>query len=367
MTHTNMDLAIHVVPYHANCILPLDQFMNKHTTHVATNRKAIPSRQAACELVCIGIAGTTLLTDEAQLLADGVRHVILFARNYQSPAQLTQLTAAIRKAAGANVLISVDQEGGRVLRFCGDPFPNQPSARALATDGEQAVARWTRDTALALRACGVNMNLAPVLDVDSNPKNPVIGDRSFSHDANVVAQLGVACVRAMQSCGVAACGKHFPGHGDTDMDSHFDLPKLPHALARLEQLEFVPFRAAIQANIAAIMSAHVVFEAIDSEVPGTLSTKVITGLLRNALGFDGLILTDDLEMKAVADRFEIGDAAVRAVTAGCDTLLVCKNLDVQHQAIEALSRAIESGQIARERLAHSRRRLDKVLNLVTTA
>ena len=312
--------------------------------------------------MCIGIAGTTLLAAETELLASGVRNVILFARNYQNAAQLTQLTAAIRKAAGANVLISVDQEGGRVLRFCGAPFPEQPSARLLGEQGVHAVAQWTRDTALALRACGVNMNLAPILDVDSNAKNPVIGDRSFSHDANVVAHLGVACVRAMQECGVAACGKHFPGHGDTDMDSHFDLPKLPHALARLEQLEFIPFRAAMKAGIAAIMSAHVVFEAIDSEVPGTLSAKVITGLLRNALGFDGLILTDDLEMKAVADRFEIGDAAVRAVMAGCDTLLVCKNLPVQHKVIDALAVAIASGRISHERLAHSKRRLDVVLN-----
>lgn len=313
-------------------------------------------------LICIGIAGTSLLPEETALLVNGVRGVILFTRNYENAQQLTRLASSIRKAAGGNVLISVDQEGGHVLRFCGAPFPQQPSARMLGAQGADVVAQWTRDSALALRACGVNMNLAPILDVDSNPKNPVIGDRSFSHDTNVVAQLGVACVQAMQACGVAACGKHFPGHGDTDMDSHFDLPKLPHSLARLEQLEFVPFRAAIKAGIAAIMSAHVVFEAIDSEVPGTLSAKVITGLLRNALGFDGLILTDDLEMKAVADRFEIGDAAVRAVMAGCDTLLVCKNLDVQHTVIESLSRAIASGRISQDRLAHSKRRLDLVLN-----
>ena len=340
----------------------LDQFMNEQSTRSSSTSTTKTAHCAACELVCIGIAGTTLLANEARLLADGVRNVILFARNYQNATQLTHLTAAIRKAAGANVLISVDQEGGRVLRFCDASFPNQPSARVLGSMGAAEVSRWTRDTALALRACGVNMNLAPILDVDSNPKNPVIGDRSFSNDANTVAQLGAECVRSMQACGVAACGKHFPGHGDTDMDSHFDLPKLPHALARLEQLEFVPFRAAIKANIAAIMSAHVVFEAIDPDVPGTLSPKVITGLLRNALGFDGLILTDDLEMKAVADRFEIGDAAVRAVMAGCDTLLVCKNLDVQYKVIDGLSQAITSGRISQDRLAHSKRRLDLVLN-----
>ena len=323
---------------------------------------AIQARREACELLCIGIAGTELLEQEAVLLAGGVRNVILFARNYRDSSQLTQLAADIRVAAQGPVLISVDQEGGRVQRFCGAPFPDQPAARDLGHQGENAVAKWTRETALALRACGVNMNLAPVLDVDSNPKNPVIGDRSLSRDANVVAQLGAACVQAMQGCGVAACGKHFPGHGDTDVDSHFDLPKLTHSLTRLEQLEFVPFRAAIKANIAAIMSAHVVFEAIDPHVPGTLSARVITGLLRDALGFDGLILTDDLEMKAVADRFEIGDAAVRAVEAGCDILLVCKNLPVQIQAIDGLSRAIASGRISQERLAQSRRRLELVLN-----
>ena len=324
--------------------------------------QAVKTRREASELLCIGIAGTELLEQEAALLAGGVRNVILFARNYRDSAQLTRLSATIRNAAQRPVLISVDQEGGRVQRFCGASFPNQPAARDLGHQGVNAVAKWTRETALALRACGVNMNLAPVLDVDSNPKNPVIGDRSLSRDANVVAQLGAACVQAMQACGVAACGKHFPGHGDTDVDSHFDLPKLPHPLARLEQLEFVPFRAAIKADIAAIMSAHVVFEAIDPHVPGTLSAQVITGLLRGALGFDGLILTDDLEMKAVADRFEIGDAAVRAVEAGCDILLVCKNLPVQIQAIDGLSRAIASGHISQDRLAQSRRRLELVLN-----
>ena len=141
---------------------------------------AIQARREACELLCIGIAGTELLEQEAVLLAGGVRNVILFARNYRDSSQLTQLAADIRAAAQGPVLISVDQEGGRVQRFCGAPFPDQPAARDLGHQGENAVAKWTCETALALRACGVNMNLAPVLDVDSNPKNPVIGDRSLS-------------------------------------------------------------------------------------------------------------------------------------------------------------------------------------------
>jgi beta-N-acetylhexosaminidase len=317
--------------------------------------------RAACELTCIGVAGAELRPEEAALLRDGVRSVVLFTRNYSDAPQLARLAASIRHAAGREALVSVDQEGGRVQRFRGAPFPDQPEARALGERGADAVVRATRDTALALRACGVNMNLAPVLDVDSNPANPVIGRRAFGREPHSVAQLGAACVHAMQSCGVAACGKHFPGHGDTDVDSHLALPMLPHDLSRLEHLELIPFRAAIMADVAAIMSAHVVLEAIDPGVPATLSRTVITRMLRQALRFDGLVLTDDFEMKAIADRFEAGEAAVRAVEAGCDLVLVCKSLDRQRRVIEALAEAIAGGRLPRERVAASRARLERVL------
>lgn len=327
-----------------------------------THANILKARHDACGLVCIGIAGTTLQENEAALLSAGVGSVILFTRNYASAEQLTQLTHSIRHAASKNVLICVDQEGGRVQRFRGAPFPNQPEARILGTQGTAALITATRDTALALRSCGINMNLAPVLDVDSNPKNPVIGNRSFSSDAQVVAQLGAECVHAMQENGVAACGKHFPGHGDTDVDSHLALPKLSHSLTRLEQIEFVPFRAAIQAKIAAIMSAHIVFDAIDPGIPATLSAKVITGLLRNTLGFEGLILTDDFEMKAIADLFDCGSAAVSAVAAGCDVVLVCKEYERQMLVIEALALAIVSGRLSHARVRASHERLERVVS-----
>ncbi|MCE9619126.1 MAG: beta-N-acetylhexosaminidase [Planctomycetes bacterium] len=316
---------------------------------------------SASALVCIGIAGTSLRPEEAALLAGGVRSVVLFTRNYSDAAQLAHLCMTIREAAGRSVLICVDQEGGRVQRFRGAPFPDQAEARALGALGAEAVALASADTATALRTCGINMNLAPVLDVDSNPNNPVIGNRSFGRDPAIVAELGAACVRAMQRCGVAACGKHFPGHGDTDVDSHLALPSLAHALPRLEQLELVPFRAAIAAKVAAIMTAHVVLEAIDPGVPATLSATVIEGMLRKTLGYDGLILTDDFDMKAIADRFESGAAAVRSIEAGCDLVLACRDIATQRRVIEALSDAIADGRLPKERVARSHRRLEQVL------
>lgn len=314
------------------------------------------------ELVCIGFEGTALTSGAAELLAGGVRGVIYFAQNYADSAQLRAMSESIRRAAGRDVLLTVDHEGGRVQRFRGDSFPPLPSGRELGAGGERAAheagARAGRD----LRAVGINMNLAPVLDVDSNPANPVIGSRSFGADPAHVAGCGVAYAAGLRAGGVAACGKHFPGHGDTNVDSHLDLPRLSHAMERLERVELVPFRAAARAGIDAIMTAHVLFEAIDPDVPATLSRTVVTGLLRERLGFDGLVITDDFEMQAIADRFEIGEAAVRAVEAGCDLVLVCHREDRQRRAIEALAQAVRTGRLTPERVDRSRKRLAKVLD-----
>jgi beta-N-acetylhexosaminidase len=290
-----------------------------------------------------------------------VRAVIHFARNYASAAQIAAVNAEIRRAAGREVLVTVDHEGGRVQRFVDADFPPLPSGREMGEAGE-AMARQAGERAGdALRAAGFNMNLAPVLDVDSNPANPVIGARSFGASPARVAACGVAYAQGLRSRGVAACGKHFPGHGDTSVDSHLDLPRLPHAMARLEQVELVPFREAVRAGIEAIMTAHVLFEAIDASVPATLSRTVITGLLRERLGFDGLVITDDFEMQAIADRFEPGEAAVRAVQAGCDLVLVCHTPARQRRVIQALAEAVRAGRLSRERVAESRNRLAKVL------
>ena len=316
----------------------------------------------ASELVCIGFDGPALTPDAAHLIAGGVRSVIYFTRNFRSAAQLAELSAQVRAAAdGAPMLISVDQEGGRVQRFRGEGFADLPSGREMGERGEAAVRAAAQATVDQLRAVGINMNLAPVLDVDSNPANPVIGARSFGSEAARVATCGAVYIQALQTRGVSACGKHFPGHGDTSVDSHLDLPRLPHAMERLEQVELPPFRAAIRAGVDAIMTAHVLFEAIDPTVPATLSRTVVTGLLREQLGFDGLVITDDFEMQAIADRFEVGEAAVRAIEAGCDHVLVCHRIDRQRRVIEALADALRTGRLSMDRVKKSANRLARVL------
>lgn len=316
------------------------------------------------ELVCIGFEGTALTSGAAELLAGGVRGVIYFAQNYADSAQLRAMSESIRRAAGRDVLVTVDHEGGRVQRFRGDSFPPLPSGRELGAGGERAAheagARAGRD----LRAVGINMNLAPVLDVDSNPANPVIGARAFSSDPARAAACAVAYAEGLRAGGVHACGKHFPGHGDTNLDSHLDLPRLPHGLERLEAIELVPFRAAVRAGIESIMTTHVLFEALDPGVPATLSRTVVTGLLRERLGFDGLVVTDDFEMQAIADRFELGEAAVRSIEAGCDLVLVCHRLDRQRRVIEAIADAITTGRIPDSRLRQSEKRLGRLLEVV---
>jgi beta-N-acetylhexosaminidase len=221
--------------------------------------------------------------------------------------------------------------------------------RELARGGVDAAAAAGTVLAREVRAVGFDWDFAPVLDVDTNPANPVIGDRSLGSDARTVGELGVALAAAMEAEGVASCGKHFPGHGDTHQDSHHALPRLPHALPRLRDVELKPFSAYARANLASIMTAHVVFEALDPGVPATMSHQVMTGLLRQELGFGGVIVSDDMEMKAVAENFDVPTAVVAALIAGVDLFLVCHRPDRQRASIEAVAQAVESGQVSRAR------------------
>ena len=198
------------------------------------------------------------------------------------------------------------------------------------------------------------------MDVDTNPANPVIGDRSLSRDPEVVARLGAALAQGLQSAGVAACAKHFPGHGDTSQDSHHDLPRLPHGLDRLRAVELHPFRALAQVPVAAVMTAHVVFEPLDPRLPATLAKPVID-LLRGECGYQGCAISDDLEMKAVAANFPLEEAVPAALTAGLDALMVCEHADVAHRAIDAARRAAEDGRLGRERLTEACKRVGGLL------
>jgi beta-N-acetylhexosaminidase len=303
------------------------------------------ARSLALELFVAGYMGQELPADYAQLLADGLAGAILFKRNLvfhahggHDLASLTAHTAAIH-AAGARhgelpIFCSVDQEGGPVQRLRA-PFTVFPPMRDLGERGDvELVRRVGRQLGRECLAAGFNVDYAPVLDVDTNPANPVIGRRSFSRDPVEVARLAGALLDGLQEAGVAGCGKHFPGHGDTDADSHLTLPVLPHDLARLEAVELVPF-VRLAPRLPMVMTAHVLFPALDPDLPATLSAKVLRPLLRERCGFEGVVVSDDLEMRGVASVLEPGACVRAGLAAGCDLFLVCSRRDVLDACIAA--------------------------------
>ena len=305
-------------------------------------------RHQVGQLLIAGFDGHTLPIELRSLAREfGLGGVILFARNVAEPEQVADLCFdAARLLPDLPAWVSIDQEGGRVARLKA-PFTEWPPMATIGRSGDVALAeRFARALASELRAVGISLDYAPVLDVHTNPKNPVIGDRALSDNPEDVARLGASIIRTLQAGGIAACGKHFPGHGDTSVDSHLELPLVEHPIERLRAVEFVPFREAIHAQIASIMTAHVFLPALDEARPATLSKPVVSGMLREELKFDGLILSDDLEMKAVADQYAVPSAAVLAVEAGCDGVLICSgDHDVHAAALEALIHAVEEDRI----------------------
>jgi beta-N-acetylhexosaminidase len=317
---------------------------------------------AVANMFCIGFPGLEVPRETWALFARGVSGAILFSRNFESAEQFASLCAELKRRVGRPLLTSVDQEGGRVRRLRGAPFSDLPAMRAVGAAGDPALARELGSLlGRELRAVNVDLGYAPVLDVDTNPDNPVIGDRSFSRDPHQVAALGAAWIEGMQGQGVAACGKHFPGHGDTSQGSHLDLPRLPHGMERLEQVELVPFARAAQVEVASIMTAHVVFEALDGAYPATMSRDSLDGILRDRLGYQGVVISDDLEMKAIADHYGLEDAVVRGALAGVDLFLVCHDPDVQRRAIELLVAAVRRGVVPEARIAEAGRRIDRMV------
>jgi len=315
-------------------------------------------RQCA-RMFMVGFVGRELDPGFEELLDEGIFGAIFFARNIGTAEEVADLGRRIKRRASAPIALALDQEGGRVARLRGPPFTALPPMREIGARADIDLAeRCGRLLAFELRAVGFDWNFAPVLDVDSNPKNPVIGDRALHSEASQVARMGVALARGLESGGVASCGKHFPGHGDTASDSHLMLPRLPHDMQRLRSVELVPFRAYAEGGLAALMTAHVIFEAVDPGVPATMSRRVLEDVLRGELGFEGVIVSDDLEMKAIADNYPLEEAVVRGTIAGVDLFLVCEHPSLQHRAIAALVRAVESGVVPRRRIEESVRRLD---------
>ena len=256
--------------------------------------------------------------------------------------------------------IAIDQEGGRAHRLP-PPFTHFPPPAEIGFNHEPALAyRAGRAAALELQLAGINVNFAPVLDVNSNPRNPVIGERSFGADPRNVTAFGAAWIEGTRHAGVIPCGKHFPGHGDTDRDSHFDLPRVHRDLAGLRQVELAPFAHACRNGIESLMTAHVVYTALDPKFPATLSRRIITGLLRGELGYDGVVFSDALEMKAISDTYGAEDAALLALEAGVDVLLYCHDIARIEPVFEFVHRRAEANGALRDRIEQSYAR---VMNL----
>ncbi|GIO28894.1 MULTISPECIES: glycoside hydrolase family 3 protein [Paenibacillus] len=292
--------------------------------------------------------------------------IVLFSRNLDNPRQAFALTQELQRlamaATGIPLWIGTDQEGGMVVRVR-QGIAQLPAAMALGAARDPVLLyEAAKGTAEELKTLGINMNFAPVVDINVNPRNPIIDVRSFGDDAELVAELGIAAMLGFQDGGIISVIKHFPGHGDTETDSHAELPVVRHTLERLRTVEFVPFRQAAQLGAEAVMTAHVGIPLLTGgeSVPATLSRDILTGLLREELGFDGMIVTDCMEMNAVTQGIGVGEAVVRAVLAGADLLLVSHTYESQLEAVAALEHAVANGRLPEERIDAS---VERILRL----
>lgn len=315
------------------------------------------------QLVFVSIEVTDLDNSTAAWLTDNkIGNVILFAKNADSAQQVAvlnmELQSTIRSATqGIPAFIGVDQEGGMVSRIR-EGVTIFPSSMAISAGRQETIYSLGWAMAEELLEMGININFAPDMDVNSNPKNPVINIRSYGEDPQIVAELGSTWLKAQQECGVVSVVKHFPGHGDTAVDSHFDLPKVTKTRSQLEELELIPFRRAIETGVSAVMTSHILFPKLETEsVPATMSKTIITDLLKTELGFNGLVISDGLQMEAIREHYGMAEGAVKAVQAGVDMLilgdgkvLVQDSEDRQTPVIAALNQAVSDGTLSMERL-----------------
>ncbi len=310
------------------------------------------------QMMMIGLDGDTVNKQTVNMLEDyHVGGFIISSYNVGNSEQLynliTELKSLNKKNHTIPLFLSIDEEGGRVSRLPNELI-NFPSNQIIAEKGDKELA-YEIGTILAEKVdyFGLNMNFAPVLDINSNPRNPVIGDRSFGSNPEIVSTLGVQTMKGIQDTGIIPVVKHFPGHGDTFIDSHRGLPVITHDMERLETFELVPFKEAIEQNTDVIMTAHILLSEIDKKNPSSLSNKIITKILREQLQFQGVVITDDLTMGAIVANYEIGEAAVKAILAGNDIILVAHHAEKRKAAVEALLSAVEDGTISEDRINDS--------------
>lgn len=343
-------------------VLPVDAITDKEIESLISTMTV---NEKVGQLLIFGIGGPKVgPVAKAHIIKRLVGGVILYDKNIRDPEQLAKLTAALQEHSiktpkGIPLLIAIDQEGGSVARLKKGATTLPGNLALGATRSVVLAEKAGRLTGVELAAVGINMNFAPVIDVNTNPHNPVIGVRSFGESPDLVAQMGTAYIRGIQANGVLATAKHFPGHGDTNVDSHKKLPIVFHDNVRMDTIELRPFRAAIRAGVAAIMTAHILYPKLDPELPSTLSYTILTKLLRQKLGFNGLIITDDIEMQAIDAQYETGKAAVMAIQAGADIVLVPWDLKKQQRVYNTLRQAVRNGKISETRLNLSVRRVLK--------
>lgn len=328
--------------------------------------------EQAGQMLMAGLQGTSLDKDAEDLICNyKVGGFILFGRNFESPKQLSDFicelqSLALTKGNGTPLFISVDQEGGRVARLK-EPFTEYPFAGVLGIAKSEELA-YNFGSALAkeLLAVGINMDFAPVLDVNSNPANPIIGDRAFSDDPEWVARLGGAFVRAFNDEGILPVGKHFPGHGDTTLDSHLHLPYVNRDVNSLENIELHPFSKVLKNGLNVVMTAHVIYPAWDEKYPATFSKKILGDILRKRFEFDGIIISDDLEMKAIDDHYAFESIPEMGVEAGVDIFLVCHDTDRIRTLHDLLIKGVNNGKISRDNVQQSAERIARIKRKIKT-
>lgn len=345
--------------------VPKDEDKNSDTAdEISKQISQMSLEEKIGQMLIVGVEGYDFNDNTKNLIEKyKVGGVIVLGENAKNTKQLLKLLNSIRKENQKNsipLFMSIDEEGGRISRMPKE-FKKLPTNEVIGkiNDGKFSF-EIGRTLADEIKEFGLNMDFAPVLDVNSNPKNPIIGDRAFSSDAEIVSNLGIQTMEGIRSENVIPVVKHFPGHGDTSTDSHLGLPSVNNDLNRLKNMELIPFAEAIKNNAEAIMIAHILLPKIDKENPSSMSRTIITDILREDYKFDGVVITDDMTMGAIMKNYDIGEAAVKSVNAGTDIVLVCHGYDREVKVLNALKDAVSKGKISEERIDESVYRILKL-------